>query len=403
MRTFSRRPRFRSSRQRKRKRMKSNTTVLGEEGNVDRGGKHTQDEHSENYWFARHDKSIIFLIIILGIIGIYEAFQLPVAVFPTTNFPLIKIGVDNGVMPIEQMEVTITRPIEQAVNSVPGLESVRSVTSRGSADIDLFFDWNVNMIETLQMVDAAVSRIQSSLPPTTKIETNRMDFSSFPIIGYSLTSDKVPQTDLWELATYDIKPRLNRLPGVASVLVQGGQRPEFHVVVDPAQMLRAKTSIADIVSAVNRTNIVDSPGLLNRNHQLFLGLLDAQLHSVEDVGNVVIKHVNNAAVRVRDVGTVAPSTEPVYTVVSANGKPALLLSVNRQPDSNTVQVADEVHREMAAIQPTLPAGVEMRPFYDQSNIVTASIASVRDAIIIGLFLAGLIIWLFLRDWGTALM
>src|SRR5205085_5300091 len=208
-------------------------------------------EDPDTYWFARHSKSIIFLIIILGIIGIYEAFQLPVAVFPTTNFPLIVIGVDNGVMPIEQMEVTITRPIEQAINSVPGLESVRSVTSRGSADIDLFFDWNVNMIETLQMVDAAVSRIQSSLPPTAKIETHRIDFSSFPILGYSLTSDKVPQTDLWELATYDIKPRLNRLSGVANVVVQGGQQPELHVTVDPAKMLRSHVSVNDILGAIN--------------------------------------------------------------------------------------------------------------------------------------------------------
>ena len=98
--------------------------------------------------------------------------------FPTTNFPLIKVGVDNGVMPIEQMEVTITRPIEQAVNVVPGLESVRSITSRGSAEVQLFFNWNVNMIVTLQLVDAAISRIQSSLPPTAKIQTFRMDFSS---------------------------------------------------------------------------------------------------------------------------------------------------------------------------------------------------------------------------------
>src|SRR4051812_37588457 len=120
-------------------------------------------EHAEKYWFARHSKSIIFLIIALAIVGMFQVFDIPVAVFPTTNFPLIKIGVDNGVMPIEQMEVTITRPIEQAVNSVPGLESVRSVTSRGSAEISLFFDWNVNMILTLQMVDAAISRIQSSL------------------------------------------------------------------------------------------------------------------------------------------------------------------------------------------------------------------------------------------------
>jgi multidrug efflux pump subunit AcrB len=360
-------------------------------------------EHPEQYWFARHSKSIVFFICMLTVIGAYEAFTLPVAVFPTTNFPRIIIGVDNGVTPIEQMEVSITRPIEEAVRTVPGLEDVRSVTSRGSAEINLFFDWSVNMLETLQLVDAAVSRVQRTLPPTAQIQTHRLDFSSFPIIGYSLTSDSVPQTDLWELATYDIKPRLNRLPGVASVLVQGGQRPEFHAVVDPAQMLRAKTSIADIVNAVNRTNVVDSPGLLNRNHQLFLGLVDAQVHSVEDIGNIVVKRANNVPVRVRDVATVGPATEPIYTAVSANGKPALLLSVNRQPDSNTVQVADEVHQEMAAIRPTLPAGVEMRPFYDQSDIVKQSIASVRDAIVIGLFLAGLIIWLFLRDWGTAVM
>jgi len=361
------------------------------------------DERPERYWFARHSKSIIFLICILTVVGVYEALTLPIAVFPTTNFPRIIIGVDNGVTPIEQMEIAITRPLEEAVRAVPGLEDVRSVTSRGSAEIDLFFNWNVEMLETLQLVDAAVSRIQSSLPQTAQIQTHRLDFSSFPIIGYSLTSDTVPQKDLWELATYDIKPRLNSLPGVASVLVQGGQRPEFHVMVDPSRMLRAKTSIADIVNAINHTNIIDSPGLLSRHHQLFLGLVSGQVHSVGEIGNIVVKHVNDVPVRVQDVGDVVPAVAPQYTVVSANGQPAVLLSVNRQPDSNTVQVADEVHREMAAIGPSLPAGVQMRPFYDQSNIVNESIKSVRDAIVIGLFLAGLIIWLFLRDWGTAVM
>src|SRR4026208_902383 len=123
-------------------------------------------EHSDSYWFSRHSKSIVFSIVILVAVGVYEAISLPVAVFPTTNFPRIIIGVDNGVMPIEQMEVVVTRPLEQAVNGVPGLEQVRSVTSRGSAEINLFFDWTVDMIETLQYVDAAVSRIQSSLPAT---------------------------------------------------------------------------------------------------------------------------------------------------------------------------------------------------------------------------------------------
>ncbi|HYR87405.1 MAG TPA: efflux RND transporter permease subunit [Terriglobia bacterium] len=360
-------------------------------------------EHPERYWFARHSKSIIFLILVLTVVGIYEALNIPVAVFPTTNFPRIIIGVDNGVMPIEQMQVTITRPIEEAVNIVPGLDEVRSITSRGSAEIGLFFNWTVNMVDTLQLVNAAVSRIQSSLPPTAKIETNRLDFASFPIIGYSLTSDTVPQTQLWEMATYDIKPRLNRLTGVASVVVQGGEQPEFHVTLDPGAMLRAKVSVTDVVTAINRTNIIDSPGLMSRNHQLFLGLVTAQVRNPEEIGDIVIKTVADTPVRVRDIGSVAPAVAPVYTVVSANEKPAVLLSVNRQPDSNTVQVADEVHQEMAIIGKSLPAGVQVRPFYDQSNIVNESIASVRDAIIIGLLLAGFIIWLFLRDWGTAVM
>jgi multidrug efflux pump subunit AcrB len=355
------------------------------------------------YWFARHSKSIIFLILTLAVVGVYEALSLPIAVFPATMFPRIIVGVDNGVMPIEQMEVTITRPLENAVNSVPGLEDVRSITSRGSAEIDLSFTWNVDMITTLQLVNSEIARIQSTLPSTAQIESHRLDFASFPILGYSLTSDKVPQTQLWEIATYDMKPRLNRLNGVATVLVQGGQQPEFQVTPDLSKMLRAHVTVQDILDAANKTNIVDSPGLLTRNHQLFLGLVDSQVHNVDDIGNMVIKNVGDAPVRVHDVGVVTPSTAPNFTVVTANGKPAVLISISRQPDSNTVDVANLVHDEIEALRPKLPSGVELNVFYDQSNIVRESIGSVRDAIIIGLLLAGFIIWLFLQDLGTALM
>ncbi len=355
------------------------------------------------YWFARHSKSIIFLILTLAVVGVYEALSLPIAVFPATNFPRIIVGVDNGVMHIEQMEITITRPLENAVNSVPGLEDVRSVTSRGSAEIDLSFNWGVDMITTLQLVNSEIARIQSTLPSTAQIESHRLDFASFPILGYSLTSDKVPQTQLWEIATYEMKPRLNRLNGVATVLVQGGQQPEFQVTPDPSKMLRSHVTVQDILDAANHTNIVDSPGLLSRNHQLFLGLIDSQVHNAEDIGNMVIKNVGDAPVRVHDVGAVAPSSAPNYTVVTANGKPAVLLSISRQPESNTVDVANLVHQEIETLRAKLPAGVDLNVFYDQSNIVRESIASVRDAIIIGLLLAGFIIWLFLRDIGTALM
>src|SRR5215469_2125150 len=201
-----------------------------------KNGTEVGGKAGSSYWFARNAKSLIFLIVVIALVGAYLAFTIPVAVFPSTDFPRIVIGIENGVMPIDQMMVTITRPVEQAVNNVPGLETVRSITSRGSAEIDLFFNWQVDMFQTLQLVDAALSKVEPELPKDTKIRSNRLTFASFPIMGYSLTSDKISQTALWETATYDVAPRLNRVAGVATVVVQGGQQPEFHITPDPAKL-----------------------------------------------------------------------------------------------------------------------------------------------------------------------
>ena len=366
---------------------------------------HSSDQHStEQHWIAQHSRPVIFLILTFGLLGAYLAFTIPISVFPSTDFPRVLIAVDNGVMPIDQMTVTVTRPIEEAVNSVPGLLTVRSITSRGSAEVDLYFRWDVDMFQTLQYVNAAISRVQAELPATAKIEAHRLTFASFPIIGYSLTSDNIPQTKLWEMATYEMKPRLNRLEGVSTVIVQGGQEPEFHITPDPAKLLAANVTVSDILDAVRRTNLVDSPGLLERNHQLYLGLVNGQVRTPEEIANAVIKTTPaGIPVRIGDIANVAPGVKPVYTVVTANGKPAVLLNINRQPDGNTVQVAQEVHDEIDRLRKTLPPGIQIQPFYDQSIIVGESIKSVRDAILLGLILASIILVVFLRDWGTSLV
>jgi CzcA family heavy metal efflux pump len=356
------------------------------------------------HWTARRGKPILFIIITLVALGAYLALTIPVAVFPDTNFPRVVVGVDNGVFPIDQMLVTVTRPIEEAVNTVQGLDHLWSVTSRGTAEIDLFFGWNVDMYRTLELVNAALARIQSTLPSTAKITANRLTFAAFPIMGYSLTSDRIPQTTLWELATYDLKPRLNRQPGVSSVVVQGGQVPEFQVQPDPAKLVQSGTTIPNILDAISRSNMIDSPGLIEANHQLILSLVSGQAKTPEEIANIAVKTTNaGAPIRIGDIATVSPAVMPVYTVVTANAKPSVLLNVYRQPDSNTVTVANAVHDEIASLRRELPPGVELRPFYDQSEIVNESIRSVRDAILVGLFLASLIMVLFLRDWGTSLV
>jgi CzcA family heavy metal efflux pump len=359
---------------------------------------------SAEHWSARYGKSIIFVILTMVAVGIYLAFNIPIAVFPETNFPRIVVGVDNGVAPIDQMLVTVTRPIELALNSVPGLERVQSITSRGSVEVDLFFSWKVDMFQTLELVNAALARVQSSLPPTAAVTSNRLTFAAFPILGYSLTSDTIPQTRLWEMATYQLKPRLNRLLGVSTVIVQGGQEPEFEIQPDPAKLLQTSITVPTLLDAVKRSNMIDSPGLVEANHQLVLGLVSGQVHTASEIANIVVKTTPaGLPVRIGDLGPVQSSVKPVYTIVRADGKPAVLLNINRQPDSNTVQVADEVHSEIESIRKTLPRGVVLTPFYDQSELVKDSIKSVRDAILIGLVLAAIILVLFLRDWGSSIV
>jgi CzcA family heavy metal efflux pump len=356
------------------------------------------------HWTERFSRPIIFVILTFIAGGIYLAFSIPVAVFPSTDFPRIVVGIDNGVMPIDQMQVTVTQPIEEAVNSVPGLQTVRSTTSRGSAEVSLFFSWNVNMFQTLQYVNAALARVQSELPSTAKLTSNRLTFAAFPILGYSLTSDSIPQTTLWELANYTIKPRLNRVNGVSMIVVQGGQVPEFQIQPDPAKLLQVQTTVPNILDAVAKSNMIDSPGLLESNHELELALVTGQARTPEEIGNIVVKTTQaGVPVRIGDIATVGSSVQPVYTMVTANGKQAVLVNLFRQPDSNTVAVADAANQELAQIRKILPAGVTLDTFYDQSQLVRDSITSVRDAILIGLLLAAIILVLFLRDWGSSLV
>jgi CzcA family heavy metal efflux pump len=375
--------------------------VFGSEDSQGKKIVQTQEAAAEP-WFKKLSSPILFLLISLALVGIYLAVKIPVAVFPSTDFPRIVIGVDNGVAPIDQMLVTVTKPIEEAVNSVPGLSKVQSITSRGSAEVDLFFDWSSDMVLTLQRVDAVVARLQPELPSGAKIETHRLTFATFPILGYSLTSDTIPQSKLWEIATYDLKPRINRLNAVASVLVQGGRVPEFQVTPDPARLQAAGITVTEILDAIRKTNLIDSPGLLEHEHQLVLGLVSGQVRTPEEIAQIVVKSsAAGVPIRIGDIAKVGPSEAPVYTIVTANGKPAVLLSVNRQPDGNTLDVAKLVHAKIAELQPTLPPGVHLEAFYDQSTIVQESISSVRDAVLLGIILSAAILVLFLQDWGSS--
>jgi len=350
---------------------------------------------------SEQKRAVLVIIALLCAAGLYAAWQLPIAIFPSTDFPRIVIIIDNGVVPAPQTLASVTRPVEEAMNGIPGIARIRSVTSRGASEISLFFNWNVDIRQSLQLVQARLSQLSSTLPPTAEIRNvERLTFALFPVTGYSLISDKRDQASLREIATYTIRPRLARLPGIATVGVAGGKVRELYVTIDPERLAAHGVSVQQVVDAVKNSNIIASPGLIEENHQLELALISGQAKKPEELNSIVVANVNNAPVMLADVATVGEGVEPQYTLVTADGQPAVLLNVNRQPDANTVAVVDEVNAELAAVRGQVPKDVRIAPYYDQSLLVRESMKSVRDSILIGLLLSVVILYAFLRNWGT---
>jgi CzcA family heavy metal efflux pump len=350
---------------------------------------------------SEQKRAVLVLVALLCAAGLYAAWQLPSAIFPATDFPRIVITVDNGVVPAEQTLVSVTRPVEEAMNGIPGITRIRSTTARGSCEINLFFDWSVDIKQSLQLVQARLSQLTAQLPPPAEIRrVDRLTFAVFPVAGYSLTSETRDPAALRDIANLVIRPRLARLPGVAAVNVAGGRVREYHATVDPQRLAAHGVSIQQVVDAVKNSNLIASPGLIEENHQLELALVSGQAATPDQLNAIVVATVNGAPVMLADVATVGQGFEPQYTIVTADGRPAVLLNVDRQPDANTVTVVDELTAELASVRPLLPKDVRVSTFYDQSLIVREAIKSVRDAILIGLLLSVVILYAFLRNWGT---
>lgn len=351
---------------------------------------------------SEQSRAVIVLVVLLCAAGLYAAWSLPTAIFPKTDFPRIVITVEDGEVPADQMLVAITRPIEEAMNGLPNIQRIKSTTARGSAEINLFFDWKTDPKESLGLVQARLPQI--NLPATAVVtHVERLTFAVFPVIGYSITSSKRDGLLLRDLATYTIRPRLTRLPGISDVAIQGGEVREYHIQLDPEKLASRNIPIEQVSDAVRNSNVVSSPGLIEENHQLELTLVSGLATDPQDLGKIVVGNVNGAIITIGDVGTVREGTAPNYTIVTADGQNAVLLNVLRQPDANTGSVTDEVKTELAAIAKTLPKDVVITPYYDQSLMVGDSIHSVRDAIIIGLFLSVFILYIFLRNVGTTLV
>ncbi|MCL5270446.1 MAG: efflux RND transporter permease subunit [bacterium] len=355
------------------------------------------------HFATRHAIAITFISLALCLGGVYAAYKLPSSVFPQTNFPRVAILVDNGVMPADEMMARITRPIEEAMKDIPGSVTIRSATGRGSAEVNVFFNWDVNMVQSELYVLSRLGQIRSTLPATAATNVFRMTFSAFPIIGVSLTSPTRDITSLWETARYNLKLRFLRIPGVARVDLVGGRATEYHVVVDPLRLAAARLSLTDITDALEKSNLIAPAGMHEENHTLYLTVIDGRIKTPRDIENFTVKVAGGHPIRVGDLARVERGPEPVFNVVTADGEKAVLLNIRSQPDGSTLEIAKRLKEELKALKSELPPDMKLAFYYDQSVIVRESVKSVWEAIIFGLILSVVIIFLFLKDVGTTLV
>jgi multidrug efflux pump subunit AcrB len=352
-------------------------------------------------FLGRHARTILVVAAALAVAGAVSAISLPVGLFPQVAFPRVVVDLDAGSRPADQTALLVTRPVEQAIRTVPGVQDVRSQTTRGTAQISIDFGWGRDMVASTLLVDAAIAQVLPSLPPGTAYDVRRMDPTVFPIISYALLSDNTSPVALRDLAQYQIVPLLSSISGLARVDVQGGETAEVEVLADPHRLATYGLGMTDLATALSTGNVLQAVGQLQDRDKLYLVLADRSVDRTTAVGDTVLRADASGVVRLRDVATVQNGVVPQWTHVVEDGKPAVLFNVYEQPDGNAVQIAGAVRTKLAGFK--LPAGVHLLNWYDQSELVTQSAGSVRDAVLIGLVLAGLVLILFLRSWRVTLI
>lgn len=350
---------------------------------------------------TRQGLSIVFLCVSLCLAGAYAALGMSSAIFPQTNFPRVVILIDNGVMPANEMMVTITRPVEEAMKDIAGVRTVRSKTGRGSAEINVFFTWETDMVQAELFVQGRLAVAQKTLPATASSQVRRLTFAAFPVLGLSLTGPGYSLTELWETARYTLQPRLLRIPGVARAGIVGGRAPEYHVIVDPLRLQAVNLSLGQVSDALLKNNLIAPAGMLEEDYKLFLTVVDGRVHAIEDIENLTVS-VTGAVhpIRIKDFAKVERTEEPVFNIVTANGLNAVLLNIYSQPGGSTLDIAKQLQQELEELKKTLPPDMQATVFYDQSLLVGDSIQSVWEAIILGLLLSIAVLYVFLKNWGA---
>ena len=344
----------------------------------------------------RSKRAILFTAFFLSVIGGYLILSIPQGVFPDSAYPRIAVEVDFGLAPLEQMEMQIVKPVEESVLGIPGAKAVRSKISRGAAVIDIDFEWKTEMLTAYQLTQARVSGIQNELPDGVKLKVRRYTTSTYPVLGFSMYSDRYDLVELNDLALYTIRPQLASIPGVEQIEIMGGKTREYWINLDSEKLVALHLEYKQVVEALNKTNTIQFISRLNQFNKLYLNIADNRYADIRDIGSTIIINRQQTPIRLSDVATIEPEIQESFINCISNLKPSVLVNVIKQPGTNAVSIAQEAEKRMMRISAQLPPGIEVNKWYDLSEFIRKSIHSVSSSIFLGALFTMLVLLLFLR-------
>jgi CzcA family heavy metal efflux pump len=350
----------------------------------------------------RHSRAIGLLSVALVVSGVIAARVLPSAIYPPLEFPRIVIVAHSGTLPPQSMSLIVTRPVEEAVMAVPGVRRVRSKSIRGATEISAQFDPSTNMVIALQMVQNRVSEITDDLPADLQLQIERMTPETFPVFILGVTG-ALPTPDLYDYARFVMRPEIARLPGAGIIDVQASDTREIEVVLDPAKLAAADLTVLEVADALKAQNTVMPVGRFQESGLQHLTLASGLWKTTDDIAQAPVKVVNGATLRVSDLGTVTRGTPDRTRLVTGGGREAVVMTIAQQIGANVLDLKRGLDTVLENLTRTLPAGLRITRVYDLAEFVAESMASVRDAILIGGLLAIVVLLVFLRDWRLTLI
>ncbi len=351
--------------------------------------------------FVKYKSPIAVILVLILFGGAYSYKNLSTSLFPNVTFPKIKIIADNGQQPVDKMMVTVTKPLENAIKRVENLQLIRSITSMGSCEISAFMDWGSDIDVDKQRLESRIAQIKNELPPNTQITVEKMNPSILPIMGYSLQSDEKNQIELKMIGEYIVKPYLSRIKGVAAIEVIGGKTKEYQILLDQNKLSLLKLNPQEIINAIEQTGFIQSNGYAVDYKRLYLTVTDATINNTSELENLVIFDDAKRKITISDVAKVVIAEKTEFIKIKADGKDVPLIAVLKQPNSNLIEVADQVTQKVIELNKILPKGVELKQYYNQASFVGNSLKSIIDVLWIGLILAIIVVMIFLRSFKAS--